>query len=175
MLETKATKHTLRICNNYCFSTATMITVTRLIVAFIAYCLYFFMTLLHYALSIVSYIVSHGRKTNNEVEGMTVVAYFKALRHSFPEQTVQKHGNPQKNFPTEIWTRYFWLHVSNFLITWLSLFTVTNIMKLLNLITVQQDATYSVYYISVGSSTCFGFWHPSSGARIIVITASGID
>jgi len=25
-----------------------------------------------------------------------------------------------------------------------------------NLITVQQDATYSVYYISVGSSTCFG-------------------
>jgi len=27
-----------------------------------------------------------------------------------------------------------------------------------NLITVQQDATYSVYYISVGSSTCFGCW-----------------
>jgi len=25
-----------------------------------------------------------------------------------------------------------------------------------NLITVQQDAIYSVYYISVGSSTCFG-------------------
>ena len=25
-----------------------------------------------------------------------------------------------------------------------------------NSITVQQDATYSVYYISVGSSTCFG-------------------
>ena len=25
-----------------------------------------------------------------------------------------------------------------------------------NLITVQKDATYSVYYISVGSSTCFG-------------------
>ena len=25
-----------------------------------------------------------------------------------------------------------------------------------NLITVQNDATYSVYYISVGSSTCFG-------------------
>ena len=25
-----------------------------------------------------------------------------------------------------------------------------------NLITVQQDATYSVYYISEGSSTCFG-------------------
>jgi len=24
-----------------------------------------------------------------------------------------------------------------------------------NLITLQQDATYSVYYISVGSSTCF--------------------
>jgi len=27
---------------------------------------------------------------------------------------------------------------------------------LLDLITVQQDATYSVYHISVGSSTCFG-------------------
>jgi len=25
-----------------------------------------------------------------------------------------------------------------------------------NLITVRQDAIYSVYYISVGSSTCFG-------------------
>ena len=45
----------------------------------------------------------------------------------------------------------------------------------LNLITVQPDATYSVYYISVGSSTCFGCWHPSSGARTTVITASGID
>ena len=28
------------------------------------------------------------------------------------------------------------------------------------LITVQQDATYSVHYISVGSSTCFGCQHP---------------
>ena len=44
-----------------------------------------------------------------------------------------------------------------------------------NLITVQQDATYSVYYISVGSSTCFGCRHPSSRARTTVITASGID
>ena len=44
-----------------------------------------------------------------------------------------------------------------------------------NLITVQQDATYSLYYISVGSSTCFGCWHPSSGARTTVITAYGID
>jgi len=36
-----------------------------------------------------------------------------------------------------------------------------------NLLTVQQDATYySVYHISVGSSTCFGCWHPSSGVRI---------
>ena len=25
-----------------------------------------------------------------------------------------------------------------------------------NLITIQKDETYSVYYISVGSSTCFG-------------------
>ena len=44
-----------------------------------------------------------------------------------------------------------------------------------NLITVQQDATYSVYYSSVGRSTCFGCWHPSSAARTTVITASGID
>ena len=44
-----------------------------------------------------------------------------------------------------------------------------------NLITVQQDATFSVYYFSVGSSTCFGCWHPSSGARTTVIAASGID
>jgi len=45
----------------------------------------------------------------------------------------------------------------------------------LNLITVQQDVTYSVYYISVGSSTCFGCWHPSSGVHTTVNTASGID
>ena len=43
------------------------------------------------------------------------------------------------------------------------------------LITVQQDVTYSVYYISVGSSTCFVCRRPSSGARTTVITASGID
>ena len=41
-----------------------------------------------------------------------------------------------------------------------------------NLITVQQDATYSVYYISVGSSTCFGCRHPSSGARTTVLQLS---
>jgi len=44
-----------------------------------------------------------------------------------------------------------------------------------NLIIVQQDATNSVYYISVGSSACFRGWHPSSGAHTSVITASGID
>ena len=43
------------------------------------------------------------------------------------------------------------------------------------LIIFQQNATYSVYYNSVGSSTCFGCWHPSSGAGTAVITASGID
>ena len=32
---------------------------------------------------------------------------------------------------------------------------------------------HSVYYISVVSCTCFGCWHPSSGARTTVITASG--
>jgi len=30
-----------------------------------------------------------------------------------------------------------------------------NILLVFNLIIVQQDETYSVYYISVGSSTCF--------------------
>ena len=44
-----------------------------------------------------------------------------------------------------------------------------------NLITVQKDAAYSVYYITVGSSTCFRCRHPSSGAGTAVITASGID
>ena len=44
-----------------------------------------------------------------------------------------------------------------------------------NLTIFQLDATYSGYYISVGSSTCFGCWHPSSGAGTAVITASGID
>jgi len=53
--------------------------------------------------------------------------------------------------------------------------SLSKMLGLLNLITVQKDATYSVYYISVGSSTCFGCWHPSSGARTAVITACGID
>ena len=44
-----------------------------------------------------------------------------------------------------------------------------------NLVTVQLDATYSVYYITVGSSTCFGCRHPTSGVGTAVITASGID
>ena len=35
---------------------------------------------------------------------------------------------------------------------------------LVNVTIFQLDAIYSVYYISVGSSTCFGCWHPSSGA-----------
>jgi len=34
---------------------------------------------------------------------------------------------------------------------------------------------YSVYYISVDSSTCFGCGHSSSGACTAVITTSGID
>ena len=48
-----------------------------------------------------------------------------------------------------------------------------SVLREANLITVQQDATYSVYYISVGSSTCFEWWHQSAGARTAVITASG--
>ena len=43
------------------------------------------------------------------------------------------------------------------------------------LIIVQQDETYSVYYISVGSSKYFRWWHPSSGACTTVITAAGND
>jgi len=49
------------------------------------------------------------------------------------------------------------------------------IINQLNLKIFQQDATYSVYSITVGSSTCFGFRHPSSGDCTAVITASGID
>ena len=45
----------------------------------------------------------------------------------------------------------------------------TQKFSLCNLITVQQDETYSVYYISVGSSTCFECWHPSSGACTTVM------
>jgi len=48
-------------------------------------------------------------------------------------------------------------------------------LRISDLIIVQQNATYSVYYISVGSPTYFGCWHPSSGDRTTVITASGID
>jgi len=47
-----------------------------------------------------------------------------------------------------------------------------NIREEINLIIFQQDETYSDYYISVGSSTCFGGWYPSSGVRTTVITAS---
>ena len=50
-----------------------------------------------------------------------------------------------------------------------------SVLRESNLITVQQDATYSVYYVSVGSCTCFGRWHPSSGVRTTVITVSGIN
>ena len=40
-----------------------------------------------------------------------------------------------------------------------------------NLIIVQQDATYSVYYVSIGSSTCFGcFTHCSQSKPETVIT-----
>jgi len=63
------------------------------------------------------------------------------------------------------------LHLVGYLYYWQMGFN--SVFK--GLITVQQDMTYSVYCISVGSSTCFGCWHSSSGARTTVITASGID
>jgi len=46
---------------------------------------------------------------------------------------------------------------------------------MVNLLIVQQDATNSAYYISVGSSKYFGCWPPPSGACTTVITASDID
>ena len=58
---------------------------------------------------------------------------------------------------------------------WNTIYHKTNNEVEFNSITVQQDATYSVYYISVGSFTYFRCWHPSSGAGTAVITASGID
>ena len=68
------------------------------------------------------------------------------------------------------------INFSNLFLEWNSTFYIHgSVHRSSNLITVQQDATYSVYYISVGSSTCFGCWHPSSGARTTVITASGVD
>jgi len=42
-----------------------------------------------------------------------------------------------------------------------------------NWIIVQQMRLYSVYYISVDSCACFGYWHPSSGDCTTVITPSG--
>jgi hypothetical protein len=39
MLDTKGYKHALRICNTYCFSTATMVTGTRLNVMLHVHCL----------------------------------------------------------------------------------------------------------------------------------------
>ena len=66
----------------------------------------------------------------------------------------------------EVWEGIDWMYLTQDGDKW---------QAIVNLITVQQDATYSVYYISVGSPTCFGCWHPSSEARTTVITASGID
>jgi len=41
-------------------------------------------------------------------------------------------------------------------------YTRESMNRELNVITVQQDVTYSVCYISAGSSTCFGWcWHPT--------------
>jgi len=39
--------------------------------------------------------------------------------------------------------------------SYLNHFVHGSVHRELNLMTVQQDVTYSVYYISVGSSTCF--------------------
>jgi len=39
ILDTQAYKHTLRICNTYCFSTATMVARTRLNVGLHVHCL----------------------------------------------------------------------------------------------------------------------------------------
>jgi len=47
----------------------------------------------------------------------------------------------------------------------------------LYLIIVQQDANYSVYYISARSSTCFGCWHPSSSysSRLVTFNITNLE
>ena len=47
----------------------------------------------------------------------------------------------------EVWEGIDWMYLTQDGDKW---------QAIVNLITVQQDATYSVYYISVGSPTCFG-------------------
>jgi len=55
------------------------------------------------------------------------------------------------------------------------LIRISNKKKPNLIIVFQQDANYSVYYISVDNSTCFGCRQPSSGAGTAEIAASGID
>ena len=70
---------------------------------------------------------------------------------------------------------YIYTHTHTHIHTYIHTYIHGSVHRELNLIIVQQDVIYSVYYISVGSSTCFGCRHPSSGAFTTVITASGID
>jgi len=81
------------------------------------------------------------------------------MRHVWEKLKIHNLQNFSRKIFREIPVRSFYIHGS--------------VHRDSDLITVQQDATYSVYYISVGSSTCFGCWHPPSGVRPTVITASG--
>jgi len=85
---------------------------------------------------------------------------------------IQEHkGNSWK-----LWRMYLLLRIENSnCLTTVVFYVHGSVHRESNLLTVQRDATYSVYYVSVGSSTCFGCWHPSSGAGTAVITASGVD
>jgi len=69
---------------------------------------------------------------------------------------------------------YIYIYIYTHTHTHTYIYTHGSVHRESNLIIVQQDATYSIYCISVGSSTCFGCWHPSWGAGTAVITASGI-
>ena len=68
-----------------------------------------------------------------------------------------------KHITKSVWWRIYWWGEYNIeSAAYLSVFYIHgSVHRESNLITVQQDATYSVYYISVGSSTCFACWHPS--------------
>ena len=63
-----------------------------------------------------------------------------------------------RDFETGVLRKKFWPKGQKVTGGWRSMHTeeVCGIPLEKNLITVQQDATYSVYYISAGSSTCFG-------------------
>ena len=51
---------------------------------------------------------------------------------------------------------YIYIYIYIYMYIYIHTYIHGSVHRESNLIIVQQDATYSVYYISVGSSTCFG-------------------